>query len=306
MTAAWSGWLARQWQTFWFTPAPALNLAVARVVFATHALWILGSRDLPALADLPAPFWSTVTPTTSWRFLLWPGHATLEYWLQGLAIVALGAAVCGLWARSACGIAALLLYHLAPLETLYWTPHPFERGFTITVLALFTLACARCADTFALRPRARPALHIPIAPEYRWPLQLLQLFLCQIYFFAGYGKLLRSGWEWATADNIRTWLLVFAQQDQVAVFHTLGPWLAEHPWLCFGIGVSALAFDVGFITVLVWPRLKPWLVAMAFLLHVGIVLAMNIAFLNVPQLLIFVDWHALVQRCARWRHGRRR
>ena len=40
--------IAAAWDAFWFTPAPALNLAAARVVFALHAIWILGSRDLAA------------------------------------------------------------------------------------------------------------------------------------------------------------------------------------------------------------------------------------------------------------------
>jgi hypothetical protein len=219
-----------------------------------------------------------------------------------MAIVALCAAVCGVWARLACFIAGLLLYHLAPLETIMWTPNPFERGFTISVLALLTLSFSRCADALSMRPRHPSKTPPEQASEYNWPLRLVQLFLCQVYFFAGYSKLFRAGWSWATAENMRAWLLLISQQDQVVVFNTLGPWLADRPLFCLSIAIGALGLDLGFIGVLFWKRARFWLVSLALLFHLGILLSMNIAFLNIPQMLIFVDWQA-VAHC--WSNAKR-
>ena len=204
---------------------------------------------------------------------------------------ALGAAALGVWPRVACLCAGLLLYHLAPLETIFWTPNPYERGFTISVLALLTLSFSRCGDALCLSLR-RTA---PVSPsgEYQWPVRLVQLLLCQVYFIAGYAKLVRAGLSWAGAANIRGWLLVFSQQDQVAVIDQLARWIADQPWLCLLIGVSTLTLDFGLITMVLWPRLRLWLIPITMLFHAGILLTMGILFLNVPQFLVFVDWGAV-------------
>jgi hypothetical protein len=202
-----------------------------------------------------------------------------------LALAALVAAAVGLWPRVACFAAGLLLYHLAPLEVIYWMPNAYERGLTVSVIALLALSFSRCGDALCLpkRPSA------PSSVDYNWPVRLLQLLVCQVYFISGYAKLYREGWEWVTAENMRRWLIVFSQQDQV-ITTPLGVWLADRPLACWAIAVSAIGLDLGLIAILVWPRLRAWLISAVLAFHGGIVLTMGILFLNVPQLLVFVDW----------------
>jgi hypothetical protein len=284
--------LTTAWNAFWFAPAPALNLAAARVVIAVHALWILGSRDLAATSELPAAFWSAVPLGERWRFLLLPSTAGADRTLQWLAAGALIAAAVGVWPRTACFVAAVLLYHLAPLETIYWTPNPYERGFTISILALVVLAASRSGDRLAW-PRPRPAAGI--SSDYRWPCVLVQVFVCQVYLFAGYSKIFRVGLDWADGVNLRRWLLVFAETDQVRTFSGLTVWVANQPALCSLIAVSTLALDLFFIAMLFWPRLRGWIIGVALLFHAGIAVLMGIVFLNTPQLLVFVDWNRLTR-----------
>lgn len=289
-------WITGRWDALWYAPAPALNLAAARVVFAVHALWILGSRDLPSTSGLPDVFWARVPAVERWRYLLFPGHLTLEQNLQLAAVAALFAAALGVWPRIACFCAGLLLYHLAPLETIIWTPNPFERGLTVSVLALLALSFSRCGDALCLLPRrVTPA---PSSGDYRWPLVLVQLFLCQVYFISGYAKLARAGPEWVTATNMRAWLLVFSQQDQSLVHVDLGRWVADQPVLCWFIAIGAITIDLGLITVVIWPRLRAAFIAAAMAFHAGILLTMGILFLNIPQFLVFVDWERLRTRAA--------
>lgn len=290
--------LERAWRRFWFEPESAINLAAARVVFSIHALWILLSRDLAGLAALPAPFWSDLAAGTRWRYLLFPGHPAIESGLQWVAAAALVSAALGLFPRSSCLVSGLLLYHLAPFETAFWTPAPLERGLTISVLALVGLACSRCGDALSFHGVATR----PSSWEYAWPLRLVQLFVCQIYFGAGVAKLMRVGLEWASAENLRGWLLVFNQQDQIAVFSTLGRWIADRPVLCALVAVGALGLNLVFPLALFSRRARPWLVATAMAFHTGVLFAMNIAFLNLPQLLIFADWSALGRRLS-WERG---
>ena len=147
--------LRAAWLSLWFAPAPSINLAAARIIISVHALWILSSRDFAAVSGLPAEFWSELQPGTRWRYLLFPGHPDPENVLQWTARISLLAAAWGLFPRACCLVAALILYHLAPLETAFWTPAPYERGLTISVLALTTLALSRCGD--ALAPGVDPA-----------------------------------------------------------------------------------------------------------------------------------------------------
>lgn len=294
MMAAWTSRVTAWWEDFWYAPAPALNLAAARVIFAAHALWMIGSRDLPATSGIPAAFWAGVPVGDRWRFLLFPGHPSLEYALQWVTVAALVAAVIGLWPRLACFCAGLLLYHLAPLETIFWTPNPYERGFTVSVIALLALSFSRCGDALSLL-RTRGAAPAPSA-DYQWPLRLVQLILCQVYFIAGYSKLYRAGLGWVSAGNMRDWLLVFAQQDQVSSIRNLTFWLADHPLLCWLMAIAGLSLDLGLITMVIWPRLRVWLIPAALLFHAGVALTMGIVFLNIPQLLIFVNWESLRDR----------
>jgi hypothetical protein len=276
------------WDRFWFAPEPARNLAAARIVFAAQALWILLSRDIPALSALPPELWSEVPQSARWRFLIFEGRPGFEAALQVLATAALVGALLGVAARACCLVAALLLYHLAPLETLFFTPSPWAKGLTLPVLGLLTLSLSPCAD--ALRTfGSRRSVTIG-GPEHGWPLRMVQLFVCQPYLFSGIAKLQSAGLGWASPDNIRAWLLLANQDDQLAVFRAPGLWLADRPVLCLAMGIAALAMDLGFIVVLFSKRSRWVLLPAAVLFHAAILVTQNYAFLSAPLLLVFVDW----------------
>ncbi len=283
----------KAWERLWLEPGSAVNLAAARIVFASHALWVLLSRDLASVTTLPAPFWGDVESLSRLRYVIFPGHPLLEQTLQWTAAAALVCAILGVAPRASCLVAGLLLYHLAPFETILWMPDPYERGFTISVLALVTLSASRCGDTLTPFRRGSPR---PDSWEYAWPLRLCQLFLAQVYFFSAWAKLRMSGIGWISAENIRRWLLVPSQQEQTSVFGGLGPWIADRPSLCFAIGTAAMIVDLLFIAAPFSRWVRRVLVPAAALGHVGILFAMNIFFINLPQLLIFVNWDPLGAR----------
>lgn len=282
-----SNW-AWYWDQFWFAPTSPRNLAAARIVFAAYSVWVLASRQLAEVSGLPSDFWSKVEASARWRYLDFPGHQTLErtfVWLAGFALVCAGV---GLFSRLSCFVAGILLYHLAPLESIIWIPHPYARGLTISVLALLTLAFSRCGDCWALTSR-NPAKSVP-ASDYTWPVRLIQVFLVQIYLFAGYAKVTVVGWKWASASNIRSWILYCNEEDQNVVFHSLGAWVAARPMICLALGVGTLLFELGLVAVLFSKTARRVLVPLVALFHLGILLVMNLTFLNVPQLLVFANW----------------
>ena len=62
---------------------------------------------------------------------------------------------------------------------------------------------------------------------------------------------------------------------------------------------GAVAVDLGFVLAVFWKRSRIVVVPMAFAGHMAILFALNIFFINIPQLLVFVDWSWLKQRFER-------
>ena len=289
-----SWWIAA-WDRFWFGPGSPRNLAAARITFAAYSLWVLLSRNLAEMSGLPSVFWSQVEASARWRYLVFPGHPGLERLLLWVTAIALLGAMVGVLPRFCCFVSGLLLYHLAPLESLIWIPHPYARGLTISVIALLTLSFSPCGDCWTLLPLRRDKLAAE-SSDYTWPLRLLQLYLVQIYFFSGYAKVLVVGWKWASAANIRNWMLWCTQNEYIRVFHTLGTWIADRPSVCWAVGIGALLFEFAMVTVL-FSRWARWvLVPLAVVFHLAILLSMNLVLLNVPQLLVFANWDVLAAR----------
>ena len=86
--------------------------------------------------------------------------------------------------------------------------------------------------------------------------------MCVIYFFAGVSKL--QGPAWWTGEAM--WR-AFANLEYQSLDMT---WLAWHPWLVNAMSHASVLWEMSFC-VLVWQkRLRPLVLAMSVVLHVGI------------------------------------
>jgi hypothetical protein len=265
------------WSTFWHRPEPAENLGAARVLLAGTALWIALSRfDLPVILEWPEQMWAFVPFDRRARFLLL-FDAGVERVLYAVLHLALLAALLGVRARAACFLSGLLLYHFAPLESILWTPNPYLRGLTIPALGLLAFSFA-------------PGAASPGGPACGWPLRLVQVLFCQVYFFAGYAKLHQSGLEWVGADNIRAWLLAIDQTHGFPPESSLALHVAAEPALCALIAAAGLGLDLAFPLVLWSAAARRVLLPMALAFHVGSSVLFHIFFQNATLLLLFVDW----------------
>ena len=264
---------------------------MARILLAGTALWMVLSRAaLPEIASLPAELFLRVSPERRLRFFMLFGPGT-EWVLFALLHVALLCALLGIRPRVSCLVSAVLLYHFAPFETIIRSPNPYLRGLTIPTLGLAILAAAPCAD--ALRVRFRPAPGEPpplAAPRYRWALALVQVVFCQVYFFAGYAKLVHSGLSWTAPENMRGYLLLLNQGLTAAPEASAGYALAQVPAAMTLLAVAGLVFELSFPLVLVSRVARRVLLPMAVVFHLGNSLVFRIAFQNLPLLLLFVDW----------------
>ena len=98
-------------------------------------------------------------------------------------------------------------------------------------------------------------------------LRLIQVHLCVVYVFSGFGKMLGASWWegtalWGAAANVQ-----YRTLDLTS--------LARHPLVVNALTLATLVWEVAY-AALVWPRLtRPLFLAMAVAVHLGIGLAMG-------------------------------
>jgi len=268
------------WNAFWFAPEKSRNLAVARILLAATALWIvLSRRDLPSVLQLPSEMLQFVPFLARVRFgILLP--IAVERVLYLLLHIALLTAIVGFHSRISCFVSGILLYHFQPFETLIWTTNPYLRGMTIPTLGLLILSFF--PDTDRIRWNGSETFA-------RWPLLLIQTLLAELYFFAGYSKLITSGLQWAGHENLRRWLLLL-EQTYGSTSNPIGYRIASSTLLPDGIGWFGVLFELLFPLTLFVKRSRMAFVLLAIMFHIANVFVFHIFFQEMPLLLLFVDW----------------
>lgn len=272
---------------FAFKDAHPATLAAMRIVIAAQALWILLSRDPVGVVQLPPVIWDGVDRAHRVRFLLAPGIPGIETAVWTCAVVSLACVLVGYRTRVFGVIAALALYHLAPLISLVAVAGPWGKGLTIPTLTLPILGCSPCEDRWSMMAlRRRVPERDPGA--YGWAVTLVRLLFSQIYLFSGLAKLRTAGLAWASARTARNHLLLFALLVPDSST-PLNAWVAAHPALCTALGAGTLALELFFVVAVFVRSVRVPLVIAAALFHVGLWVTLGFRFLNLPHLLLFVD-----------------
>ncbi|GEM_PF-2343498 len=278
--------IRRSWSDFWWRPANRIDLAMARVVIASTALWIVLSRfDLPSVITFPHVWWMRVLPERKLRFFIGAGLGT-ERILWLLLHLALVAVIAGVFLRVSSFIAGLLLYHFGALETVLWTGNPYLRGYTIPALALLIIAMSASAGRF---DRKRPD---PESWENRWPVALIQFFFAGIYFWAAYAKLYTSGVRWIRAENMRLYIAGIDQWTG-GPHPPLNQYLLSHPAVLSAMAVAGLLFDASFALALFSRRARRILIPIAVFFHIANGIVFHIWFQNAWLLLVYADWNSI-------------
>lgn len=286
------GRLREACRTWFFAPAGPVPVAVLRIVASVTALWVLLSRDLAPASAAPDAIWAEVPAGRSWRFLIVPGHETVEWSLQWIAIVLLIAVALGIAARAASLASCLLLYHLAPLEGPVFGTDADMFPLTLPILSLLILSQTRSADALGVvRPRVHEA-----SWEYRWPIAAMQVIVASVYVFAGYSKVVAI-----LLRCLRTTCLEAVEGARfefiymsLGIEHRLLPWspalaFADPRWFWL-IWAGILLFEIGFVAALWNSRARRVLLPLAVLFHLFTFVQLNI-FVVVPAfLVVFVDW----------------
>ncbi len=307
------------WNRFWFTPVDSHTLSLIRIcagamLFYTHLVWSIGLEaffgpkawiTLDAIRSLPfkgppgqnSSWWDR---DFAWSYFYWI-DSTAVLWIAHIAaLIVFAMLTFGIFTR----VTSVLSY-LAMVSYANRVPGAlFGLDETNTMIAIYLMIGASGAhwsfDAWWKQRQGRAGGATAAAgsnvPDYSPPpsistniaIRLLQLHLCIVYLFSGWGKLQGEAW-W---NGYATWGAV-ANLEYQSLDMT---WLASHPFL-----ISALThltvFWEAFYIALIWPRwTRPIMLFMAVLVHGGIglflgmktfglaMLIANMAFLP-PQLI---------------------
>ena len=234
---------------------------------------------------MPSIIWQGVPVEWQIRFLLVPGIPSIEFALWSLAIISTLCVLVGYMVRIFGIVAALLIYHLAPLQDLLNTTTPWGKGLTIATLALIILSCSPCEDRWSIASRSENRPY----QCYGWAVMLIRLLFAQIYLFSAVARLNISGWDWAKLETVRNHILVFRLAEP-SLDTPLNEFLVSHPAVCSVLAAGTLLFELFFVVAVFIPVARLPLAIAGVLFHTGLWFTLGFRFPNLPHFALFLDF----------------
>jgi len=131
-----------------------------------------------------------------------------------------------------------------------------------------------------------------------WSLSAMQATIAGTYFFAGLEKLFTSGLSWVSARTFRTYLELHQTP--------LGLQVAENDLLCVLLPLFAILFQLGFVLVLFYPKLRYVFLPGGIAFHAGTVLLFNIGAYFSPWIFVyifFINWEWCINKISTFLPG---
>jgi len=187
----------------------------------------------------------------------------------------------GLFTRTSSVLALFTSFYVLGVPEFYGTVEHYNH--LLWFLAILTVS--RSGDALSidaiLRTSTRTNQEATTLPQpsviYSLPLRFACLLMGAIYFFPGLWKVRICGFDWAFSENLR--------YQMYARWMDLDGWtpffrLDLHPWLYKSIALGTLVFELSFIFVVFFPRLRIVLALVGLGFHFGSGLFMRIPFFD--------------------------
>lgn len=270
----WDTWI-QTWDKFWFSAQRPETLAVIRIYCGAmlaymHVIWIsLVPNFMGPNAWINLPTIRMLHERDSgWSWLYYVDNLGVLYFHESVAVVASLAMMLGFMTR----IAIPLAWWLTLMVCHRMTGALFGLDQTAMMLTTY-LMWSNCGSIWGLdavlankgtswlRPKATPAVCNNVVTR------LIQIHLCVIYLFGGLSKMRGEMW-W---DGSAFWFSVVNYEYQSLNL----TWLGKFPFLISLITGTTIFWETFYVAT-IWPRLtRPITLAMAFLVHGGICLALG-------------------------------
>jgi hypothetical protein len=173
----------------------------------------------------------------------------------------------------------------------------FNHDEMVAVWFLIILALTPCGDGFSLdaRRRAAPSSRPPTA--YGYPILLMRCVMAWAYFSSALLKLRLSGVGYFDADSFLTLAVSNSLGNMHDTQFRLALHLTSYKTLAVAGLVAAIIWELLFPLAIVSRRLRPWILLIGILFHIGTLLIVNITFpVQLAMYLVFIDWDRRVPR----------
>ena len=275
------------WNEFWFSPTSPSTLSAIRVLAGamllyTHLVWSLGLTDffgqngwLPQDLmhevhvmgndpDGPGP--AVGAARAIWSHFDYVHSPKLMWTIHICALVVFFLLAIGFFSRTM----ALLAFLFAVSYANRITPGAYFGLDKVNCMLALYLIVGPCGARYSIDRlwRLRKGItDVPPSSGANLAIRLIQVHMCIIYLFSGIGKLQGAPWVLGEASWLSFGMLEYQSLDMT--------WLAKFPLLLNFMTHATVFWELSYCA-LVWPRLtRPWVLAMAVLVHAGIILALG-------------------------------
>jgi predicted DCC family thiol-disulfide oxidoreductase YuxK len=268
------------------TPASPLNLAIFRIAVFGTTLTVL-------YFDASATDWFSSFPHqlqiapfgVGWLLAYVPISKPLMTAATSLLIIVCITGLIGLFSRASSILALVLALYVLGITQIYGkVSHDHELIWFMAILAV-----SRCGDGLSIdailvsRKRADRGIIDPPRPSisYALSLRFASVLLGIIYFFPGFWKFWNAGFGWALSDNLK-----YQMYSKWMEFDGWTPFfrLDWHPWLYKTVALETMVFEMSFVLLVFFPRLRRVAALGGVIFHVGCLIFLRIFFY---ELLIF-------------------
>lgn len=256
------------WNRYWFTPARAGGLGVARIYFFAVMSWLLWDQDVAPWADVTQAIW--------WPLPLFRQLGLTQISPDKAALLHLAFKVClvfscvGFFTRISSISTALMALYILGLPNCYGGK--ISHGWTLPLVLMIVFAFSNSGTAWSIdsfiRKRFSRKPQSAESGQYNWPLKLITVTIALVFFGAGYSKLYRSGLVWIFSDNFSNLLLMHHYWGQPPL--DWGLWIAKHQWLYVPMALSAVTFELGAPLGLINKYLKALIFGSLLLMQIGI------------------------------------
>jgi hypothetical protein len=297
------------WKSYWFKPAPYLDLAIVRIVSVGVQLWILtvgfgfnfGYFDtLMTIADHSGDLWNPLIVVNvlgflgsmEWGYRPTPDLLALIYY----ATLAFGClALVGLITNF-----SLFLFAVANiyLQGNIYSYHDFHHPEAIMMIALCVLAISPSGKVLSLDSHLFGQHNnwqsMKLIDKYGefcgWPIKLLQWFFVLMYLSAVWMKLSKNGLDWPNGFTLQFYMA----QDGLKGDRPLALWLSHWHWLLFLGQWVVLVFQATFSLAVMFPRLRFIYVPLGLFFHCANWITLGAPFPQwIALYVVFIPWRRL-------------
>jgi hypothetical protein len=270
-----------------------VNLAVFRIVLFAALLGYLDVSQVVLFSRFPADL--RVAPIgIGWLIDILPMSPAWAGAASYLFVLVCVSGFLGFFSRTSATLALVLGFYVLGIPQFFGKiDHYHHLLWFMAILATSPCGDALSIDALVASRKKKNSKATEPSIAYALPLKFVMLLIGSIYFFAGLWKFVIGGIGWATSDNMK--YILHAQWfrlDWMPAFR-----IDQYPLLYKAAGIGVIVFELAFIFLLFFPRLRRFAAFGGLLFHLSVYFFAHINFWTLALCyVVFIDFEPLYRR----------